>query len=101
MIFRTSGKGLWSDRVADVKITDIVFLVDYAEVRVYFDVSSWNTETDGLIYTDDQFVKDVNQHIQTRFNGCVCYSEQGMQGDDYVSFDMNQALLNSVVGTDQ
>lgn len=98
MIFRTSGKGLWSDRVADVKITDIVFLVDYAEVRVYFDVSSWNVESDGLIYTDQQFLKDVNAHIQPQFNGRVDYSEQGMQGVDYVSFDMNQELLNSVVG---
>jgi len=44
---------------------------------------------DGLIYTDKQFIKDLREFLDAHGlpGKDVCYSEQGMQGDDYVSLD--------------
>ncbi len=101
VVFNTDGKrGLWSNVAKAVTITDIQLgkgtvwegeSDDHAfgELRVYFDESTWNTREDGLIYTDRGFLNDLqaflNQHGLPGKD--VCYSEQGMQGDDYVSLD--------------
>lgn len=88
----TDGSGLWSDTSKNVDITDIdirPITPNFGELRVYFDLASWNPYEDGLIYTDDKFLKGLKEllaEVDTNLMD-ICYSEQGMQGDDYVSLD--------------
>jgi hypothetical protein len=97
----TNGKGMWSRSVKEVKCTGIDILVSdaneknseprYAEMRVYFDTSTWDVTKDNFIYTDPQFLSLLRSHLDLyHINGeNVDYSEQGMQGDDYVSLDVS------------
>ena len=95
VVFNTNGKGLWSSEAKAVRVVDIVLgkgtiwegetLKDaFGELRVYFDTNTWNTDEDGLIYTDRQFERELREFLtQHGLPGKdVSYSEQGMQGDD-------------------
>lgn len=102
IIFNTSGTGLWSGDIKPVTITDITIGYideerDFGELRVYFDTKTWNTEDSGLIYTDRQFMKELQQFLNNHGlpGKDVSYSEQGMQGDDYVSCDIGQLFINA------
>ena len=99
--FNTSGDGYWSNVSKSVEITDMQLGYvndegDFGELRVYFNTDTWNVNTDGLIYTDTLFKQDLMQFVQQQ--GLVvdlCYSEQGMQGDNYVSLDVGKEFLDS------
>lgn len=95
----TSGFGLWSDKVKEVKMIgyDVTSNehFDFGELKVYFDTSTWNVENDGLIYTDPAFLESVRVAFGT---SDIEYSEQGMQGDDFVSFDVGAEFLNMYEG---
>ncbi len=102
VIFNTSGDGYWS-RVfnAQVLITDMTLgyisdELDFGELRVHFD-KQWDVRKDGLIYTDSLFLEMLqNKLTECGFaGGDVAYSEQGMQGDDYVSLDVGAEFLQS------
>lgn len=101
VVFTTSGDGYWSEAVKNVRITDMQLGYvneegDFGELRVYFNTDDWDVNTDGLIYTDAGFYTDLQQFIKQ--HGLVvdlCYSEQGMQGDDYVSLDVGKEFLDS------
>jgi len=105
----TSGTGYWSTVRKNVRATSIgVSYInderDFGELRVYFDTETWDVETDGLIYTDARFLAELTTVLaQAGFAvSDIGYSEQGMQGDDYVSLDVGQAFLDSwfdIVGT--
>lgn len=100
----TDGSSLWSDRSKSVKVELLQLFqldVDFGELRVYFDDEDWNVFNDGLIYTDLKFLADLKTLLEslgisikattdwTEFS----YSEQGMQGDDYVSFDVGGKFI--------
>jgi hypothetical protein len=97
----TGGGGYWSNTAQAVTIVDMKLGYvndegDFGELRVYFDTDTWDVNKDGLIYTDSQFKKDLMQFVKQQ--GLVvdlCYSEQGMQGDDYVSLDVGAEFLDS------
>ena len=99
--FNTSGDGYWSNVSKSVEITDMQLGYvndegDFGELRVYFNTDTWNVNTDGLIYTDTLFKQDLMQFVKQQ--GLVvdlCYSEQGMQGDNYVSLDVGAEFLDS------
>jgi hypothetical protein len=106
-ILHTDGKGFWSSQKREVKVV-ACDLSDYGvyedepqdcgELRVRFTKGSWNTEKHGLIYTDNLFLKELRAHLQlvgfTRGQALdVGYSEQGMQGMDYVSLDVGKSFL--------
>jgi hypothetical protein len=101
VMFNTSGDGYWSNVSKAVEVTDMQLGYvsddkDFGELRVYFDTDTWNVNTDGLIYTDSLFKQDLMQFVKEQ--GLVvdlCYSEQGMQGDDYVSLDVGAEFLDS------
>lgn len=109
IIFNTSGDGYWSGVVnAQVEITDmqVAYIDDdfplggcpeFGELRVYFNTDTWDIQEHGLIYTDGlfirQLIKFLNQHGLVGSD--VSYSEQGMQGDDYVSLDVGEQFLKS------
>jgi hypothetical protein len=99
--FNTSGDGYWSNVSKAVEVTDIKLGYvsddkDFGELCVYFNTDTWNVDVDGLIYTDSQFKQDLMQFVKQQ--GLVvdlCYSEQGMQGDNYVSLDVGADFLDS------
>jgi hypothetical protein len=70
--------------------------MEYGELKVYFD-ESWNVAKDGLIYTDRQFEKDLKAFL--KLHGLpergVSYSEQGMQGTNYVSLDASDKFVKA------
>jgi hypothetical protein len=98
----TDGNGFWSTAKREVKVTRIELGYlndeqDFGELCVYFDTKTWDINTDGLIYTDDTFLDQLCDELNLAgFDASdVSYSEQGMQGDDYVSLDVGVNFLNS------
>ena len=94
----TDGSGLWSEAQKIVKCVGYEIIqnsVDFAELRVYFDPKTWNVMEDGLIYTDENFIAGIREAFGT---SDIHYSEQGMQGDDFVSFDVNGEFLSMYEG---
>ena len=103
-ITRTDGKGYWStvarksiriDRVAVASVSDDG---EYGELRAYFDESEWNVESDGLIYSDQAWMKSFRSCMATlgfsvQALAAISYTEQGMQGTEYVSLDVGQDFL--------
>lgn len=100
-VFNTSGDGYWSNvskpvEIVGMRVAYINDQFDFGELRVYFNTDTWNVDADGLIYTDGQFYTDLQKYIKEQ--GLVvdlCYSEQGMQGDNYVSLDVGAEFLTS------
>ena len=101
VVFTTSGDGYWSNAIKNVRITDmrlgyVAEDKEFGELCVYFNTEDWDVNKDGLIYTDDGFYADLQAFIKQ--HGLVvdlCYSEQGMQGDDYVSLDVGAEFIAS------
>lgn len=104
LYFGTAGDGYWSNRKTQVNISGIdVPCIDstddaFGELVVFFDAREWNIDRDGLIYTDSQFLADLRRHLMSEgFSQsaveAIDYSEQGMQGQDYVSFDAGEEFL--------
>lgn len=100
----TNGSGYWSTRQTAVKISamNVSYINedrDFGELRVYFDTRTWDVNTDGLIYTDKNFISSLRQLLNDMGHAGedVSYSEQGMQGSDYVSLDIGQEFLQNWV----
>lgn len=106
----TSGDGYWSDVQLDVKITGLDLAYEqeideeegetectFGELRVYFDTNTWDTSEHGLIYTDRKFMIELHNYLRRAgYNPTdVGYSEQGMQGDNYVSCDVGVEFIRS------
>ncbi len=105
----TNGNGLWSDVVATVRVIRLEALVwpenqelgddEFGELRVVFDINSWNTSENGLIYTDKGFIENLRSRLalmgftDTELDD-MSYSEAGMQGRDYVSMDIGVDFIN-------
>lgn len=107
----TDGKGFWSNAVKLVTVNklevrshededaDDNYRYNFGELRIYFTKSSWNIDKLGLIYTDNLFIKEFRKYLKTNYNFSnkavkdIDYSEQGMQGYDYVSCDVGKAFL--------
>ena len=99
-MFTTCGDGLWSTEATEVFVESINMFIstegedgDYCDgdLQAYFTEETWNDEL-GLIYTDSEFLACVHTAlikagISIEAAEDVCYSEQGMQGDTYVSMD--------------
>lgn len=108
--FKTNGTGYWSNVKKKVTITDMVteqsdfdYVIgvsdnpEFGELMVYFDTDTWDVKKDGLIYTDKQFLKDLRAFLDNHGlpGADVHYSEQGMQGNDYVSLDVGADFLKA------
>ena len=98
----TNGNGYWSSTAKAVDITHLSLAytndeLDFGELRVRFTAASWDTNKDGLIYTDKLFMTELVQLLTSMgFDASdVSYSEQGMQGDTYVSCDVGELFINT------
>ena len=100
-VLNTVGDGYWSCVAKAVRITDITLSWatderDFGELCVYFNTDDWDIERDGLIYTDSLFIDELRGFLITQeLSDDVDYSEQGMQGDNYVSLDVSEAFLKA------
>ena len=103
VILNTDGKrGLWSNVARAVRIVDMQLGYesdegDFGELRVVFDTETWNIYADGLIYTDRLFLKELRAFLDAHGlpGADVDYSEQGMQGVDYMSLDVEEKFLSA------
>ena len=98
----TNGKGYWSRKATAVEITGLQLAytndeLDFGELRVFFNTKTWDVNNDGLIYTDKQFMQELKELlVQKGFDTSdLSYSEQGMQGDTYVSCDVGECFINT------
>ena len=106
VVCNTNGKGYWSNVAQAVNVTGATVAYvndegDFGELRVYF--NNWDTNKLGLIYTDKQFMREFKAVLVTKLGftdtqlNKLCYSEQGMQGDNYVSMDILSAdIINTL-----
>jgi len=98
----TEGSGLWSNRPTTVRITElsVPYITEdgeFGELWVHFNTDDWQPDRDGLIYTDPLFLMELDAYLTSiGLQGRdVGYSEQGMQGDNYVSCDVGKEFLDS------
>ena len=106
----TNGTGYWSNvrTAVDVIKLDLQYCNserDFGELCVHFTSDSWDVNAMGLIYTDKLFLQELRAYLQTiGFSKAeandVSYSEQGMQGDAYVSCDVGAAFINGLMRLD-
>lgn len=103
-VLHTAGDGYWSDVAKAVRITEVkLFATKYndgdmfGELCVHFNTNDWRVDKDGLIYTDSTFMEELRVFLYTLgYEGSdVSYSEQGMQGDNYVSCDVGTDFIIS------
>lgn len=101
----TGGSGYWSRAKKPVEVEKIEFHKysggTYGEARVWFSEDSWNVNEDGLIYTDRLWIKEFRSYLKNKgFSQAaidnIGYSEQGMQGELYVSLDFGQVFFNEL-----
>ena len=102
VIFNTSGDGYWSTvakavRIVDMRLGYVADDKEFGELRVYFDTATWDVEEDGLIYTDKLFLRELRSFLNAQglAGDDVDYSEQGMQGEDFVSLDVGADFIAS------
>lgn len=102
-ILSTSGRGLWSNVAKDVRVIglDLAYVDDetndYGHLNVKFDSRQWNVNRLGLIYTDPKFMRELRAFLTSiglPGHG-VDYTEQGMQGDNYVSCCVGKRFINA------
>ena len=98
----TGGGGYWINTKAALEITGLQLSytndeLDFGELRVCFNTATWDTSKLGLIYTDKQFMTELKELLTAKgFDSSdVSYSEQGMQGDAYVSWDVGERFINT------
>ena len=98
----TSGDGYWSNYATEVDIEDmrLGYVADdkeFGELRVYFATEDWNVDKHGLIYTDKLFITQLRSFLNSQqlAGADVDYSEQGMQGDNYVPLDVGADFIAS------
>jgi len=100
VVFNTNGRGYWSNKAKAVEIVDMRINYvsedkDFGELCVYFNTATWDVNTDGLIYTDKQFRTELNAFLTAHGLATAEYSEQGMQGDNYVSLDVEGDFISA------
>jgi hypothetical protein len=102
--FGKGGHGLWgsSDEVKEYKIASMTSQWSYVfdspwlkskepHVITYVNVAleKYRTASNGLIYTDETFLRNIKKEIKKLdFGGEIDYTEQGMQGETYVSMSI-------------
>jgi hypothetical protein len=97
----TDGSGYWSNAAKTVTVTGLELSYvsdenDFGELRVHFDTNTWNVDTDGLIYSDREFISNLKVLLsRLELDTNISYSEQGMQGDTFVSLDVGPEFIKS------
>lgn len=104
-VTKTAGTGYWSTEVKTVRVNRVELAYvddkcDFGELRAYFDPKEWDVDTDGLIYSDMGWKHTFLTCMENEFGFSpdaildVSYTEQGMQGMDYVSMDVGSQFIS-------
>lgn len=97
----TIGDSLWSNAERRVDVfrisADTNADGEFGELRVFFDPTTWDTSELGLIYTDSLFELELKEFLKSHGldPSGIGYSEQGMQGYNFVSLDTDKAFIDS------
>jgi hypothetical protein len=94
---QTGGDGLWSSRSTIVEVTGLTIKWEggnLVEINASFDPNTWDVERDGLIYTDKMFLEGIRRKLSDLcgVNMTLDYTEQGMQGEDYISLESEDRM---------
>lgn len=100
----TDGSGLWSKQAKPVEIINAILCVydndgsTWGHLRVYFNINDWDVSKDGLIYTDKLWLSQLKSYLigldfSKQSLEKLVYSEQGMQGSDYVDLDVDYLFI--------
>lgn len=103
----TDGSGMWTNRKKELPIYKVEVVTikndiqELHELRAYFFETQWNINDLGLIYTDKRWLETFIQGLHfvaglgwhALMNNAVMYSEQGMQGDDFVSMYVDAVFV--------
>jgi len=101
--FSTDGKGYWSRKEKQVNHKKIGLKIfdpksnPSFQLNVYFNKKDWNVGSHGLIYTDKLWLENLHKELtKLGFKNpkSATYSEQGMQGDNYVNLDVTKEFSN-------
>lgn len=105
-VCNTDGNGLWSREKKEVKIHKLDILYFHfdseegysGELAAYFNKRTWQLSKHGLIYTDKLWIREFRKELKNlgfsdKAVKSVDYSEQGMQGDNYVSLNAGNAFM--------
>lgn len=110
-----AGNGLWSSEERLVNHTKAKLRIDCFdinkfkinknnsnELKVFFTKKDWNVENFGLIYTDKRWIRELKEYLEglgfsKKAANDIDYSEQGMQGDNYVSLDAGNVFVKEFV----
>jgi hypothetical protein len=100
IVFNTDGQGWWSRvaravRILDIKLSWVNEDRTFGELRVYFSRLTWDANRDGLIYTDNLWITELNAFLNSQGLTPTDYSEHGMQGSDFVSCDVDERFIKS------
>lgn len=102
-VTQTNGDNLWSSVKRTVAINRVVLAYEddegkFGELRAYFNPLEWDVSHDGLIYTDEAWIKSFKACMRTlgfsdRALEAIYYSEAGMQGETFVSLDVFEQFM--------
>ena len=103
LVCGVTGDGFWSTWQGTVdgtlKLERYKYSEEYNHGSARFYIDDWDL-SHGLIYTDSLFISDIQNNLKNlgfkHWEG-INYSEQGMQGDNYVDMDCTNDLLNEAV----
>lgn len=101
-VCNTNGKGFYTATATAVAIVGVELRLysltpESGELKVYFDASKWDVRKNSLIYSDPLFEREFKAYLTSQglVGDDIMYSEFGMQGKDYVSFDFDQDFKQS------
>jgi hypothetical protein len=99
----TDGSGFWTRKTRVVPIAELELIAHstddharYGEVRVHFDEGAWNTNTDGLIFTDRNFINELKLELKKLGMPAaeyLSYGDKSEQGLTYVQLDCDTAFI--------
>ena len=106
-VTQTNGRGYWTSKKKTIKINKVFIHTfdgadqDFGELRAYFDAKEWDVDNDGLVYSDPGWLASFKSCMATLgFSNMalndIGYTEQGMQGETYVSLDVGGRFLQEL-----
>ena len=105
IVTRCNGVGYWSHepgrivRINRVELNYVNTNKTFGELIAFFNAEDWDRDVDGLIYTDEMWIRTFRWNLKYELDlswravKAIDYSEQGMQGGDYVSMDVTEPFL--------
>jgi hypothetical protein len=74
----------------------------YGQLYAYFNIKDWDIYKNGLIYNNPAWIKDFRKSLSLYLKTNITkddinYSEQGMQGINYVHMDISPKIYNLIL----